>query len=120
MGSDLQKGMHPATKNRPPPRIGSGKPTHFQGNGTRLFTVRFGLEMCFGWGNHNIGKGDSHMKQFLSNFHREESGQDLLEYALVLAAVLAAVVFGSNNLASDITSAITVLNGKIGSAISAG
>jgi Flp pilus assembly pilin Flp len=85
-----------------------------------LLTARFGLEMCSGWGVHNIGKGDSHMKQFLSNFHREESGQDLLEYALVLAAVLAAVVFGSNNLASDITSAITVLNSKIQSSVAAG
>ena len=26
--------------------------------------------------------------QFVKNLHREESGQDLLEYALVLAAVL--------------------------------
>jgi len=41
-------------------------------------------------------------KQFVSKFHQEESGQDMLEYALVLAAVLAAVVVGSNNLASTI------------------
>ena len=32
--------------------------------------------------------------QFVSQFHREESGQDMLEYALVLAAVLTAVVAG--------------------------
>ena len=33
--------------------------------------------------------------QFISKLHREESGQDLLEYALVLLAVLTAVVAGS-------------------------
>ena len=42
------------------------------------------------------------IKQIISNFHREESGQDMLEYALVLAAVLAAVVAGSTTLSSTI------------------
>ena len=52
-------------------------------------------------------------KQFVSQFHREESGQDMLEYALVLAAVLAAVVFGSNTLQTTITDGLTAINGKI-------
>lgn len=56
--------------------------------------------------------------QVIKNLHREESGQDLLEYALVLAAVLAAVVTGSNTLASDIASALTRINGKIVNATS--
>ncbi len=34
-------------------------------------------------------------KQFISKFHHEESGQDMLEYAMVLLAVLAAVVAGT-------------------------
>lgn len=55
--------------------------------------------------------------QFISNLHREESGQDLLEYALVLAAVLAAVVTGANNLATDIGAALTIINGKITAAL---
>jgi len=55
--------------------------------------------------------------QFIKNLHREESGQDLLEYALVLAAVLVAVVAGSNNLAGDITNAIIKLNTTITSQI---
>ena len=33
--------------------------------------------------------------QFISKFHREESGQDLVEYALVLVAVATGVVAGS-------------------------
>jgi Flp pilus assembly pilin Flp len=51
--------------------------------------------------------------QLVKNLHREESGQDLLEYALVLAAVLTAVVAGTNSLAGQISSAIGILNAKI-------
>ena len=56
--------------------------------------------------------------QLLSKFHNEESGQDLLEYAMVLAAVLAAVVSGSANLAADITNGLAALNTKITTSIS--
>ena len=55
--------------------------------------------------------------QFVSQFHREESGQDMLEYALVLAAVLAAVVTGSGALAGTITSGMTAINLKIQASI---
>lgn len=58
--------------------------------------------------------------QFIKNLHREESGQDLLEYALVLAAVLAAVVTGSSSLANEISSGLTTLNGKIQTSINQG
>jgi Flp pilus assembly pilin Flp len=55
--------------------------------------------------------------QFVKNLHREESGQDLLEYALVLAAVLTAVVAGSASLATDISDALKTINTKIQTAI---
>lgn len=55
--------------------------------------------------------------QFIKNLHREESGQDLLEYALVLAAVLAVVVLGSGSLADGIKTQIGILNTKIASLI---
>jgi Flp pilus assembly pilin Flp len=55
--------------------------------------------------------------QFVKNLHREESGQDLLEYALVLAAVLTAVVAGAANLAGDIAAALVTINNKITTAI---
>ena len=51
--------------------------------------------------------------QFLSQFHREESGQDMLEYALVLAAVLAAVVAGSGTLSTTIGDALAIINARI-------
>jgi len=55
--------------------------------------------------------------QFVKNLHREESGQDLLEYALVLAAVLGAVVAGSTSLATTIGGAIGTLNTRIQAAV---
>ena len=45
--------------------------------------------------------------QFIHRFHREESGQDLVEYALVLAAVATAVVAGSATLSTDLANAMT-------------
>jgi len=55
--------------------------------------------------------------QFISKFHREESGQDLLEYALVMAAVLAAVVIGSNSLATTISDALGRINTRMQSIV---
>jgi Flp pilus assembly pilin Flp len=55
--------------------------------------------------------------ELLKNFHAEESGQDLVEYALVLAAIAFAVVAGSGSLAAVLSNALTLINGKISSAI---
>ena len=51
--------------------------------------------------------------QFITNFNRDESGQDLLEYALVLLAVLVAVIAGSTNLSSLITTELNKINTSI-------
>ncbi|MBZ5616967.1 MAG: Flp family type IVb pilin [Acidobacteriia bacterium] len=56
--------------------------------------------------------------QFANRFHQEESGQDLLEYALVLLAIALAAVVGSSSLASTITSAIGQLNTRISTIVS--
>jgi Flp pilus assembly pilin Flp len=48
--------------------------------------------------------------EFLKKLNQEESGQDLVEYALVLVAVAGAAVAGSTSLASTITGGITTLN----------
>jgi Flp pilus assembly pilin Flp len=50
---------------------------------------------------------------FIEKFHREDSGQDMLEYALVLLAVLVAVVAGSTNLASLISTELSTIQGQI-------
>ncbi len=51
--------------------------------------------------------------QFISKFHQEESGQDLVEYALVLIAVAAGVLAGSATLTQDFKTWIGGLDSKI-------
>ena len=51
--------------------------------------------------------------RFIGQFHREESGQDMLEYALVLLAVLVAVVAGSTNLAGVINTELSTIQAQI-------
>lgn len=55
--------------------------------------------------------------EFLKGLHREESGQDLLEYALVMLAVLSAVVAASGSLATTISTGLSNINAKIQAAI---
>ncbi len=51
--------------------------------------------------------------QSISKFHQEESGQDLVEYALVLIAVASGVLAGSATLSSDFGVWMTKLQAKI-------
>ena len=51
------------------------------------------------------------MKVFLKNLLHDESGQDLIEYALIAALVAVIAIVGLNNLAGKINSQFT----KIGS-----
>jgi Flp pilus assembly pilin Flp len=53
------------------------------------------------------------LNQFINTFNRDESGQDLLEYALVLLAVLVAVVAGSTNLSKLITNELNSISSGI-------
>lgn len=55
--------------------------------------------------------------QTIQKLHRDESGQDVLEYALVLAAVALAAVTGSSSIASIITSALGAISTKITNAV---
>ncbi len=49
----------------------------------------------------------------LSQLHKDEAGQGLVEYALIIALVAFAAVVGMNNLAIDINTAFS----KIGSVL---
>jgi Flp pilus assembly pilin Flp len=53
----------------------------------------------------------------IAQLHREESGQDMLEYALVLLAVLLAVVAGTTTLAADLTTNLNSIQARIATAI---
>lgn len=51
--------------------------------------------------------------EFISGLHEEECGQDLLEYALVLAVVLSAIVSGSDAIANVISTGLTTVIGRV-------
>ncbi len=59
------------------------------------------------------------LKEYLIAFHRDESGQDLVEYVLVVAAVAVGAVAGSNTLSSTLSNAIKTLNNKVQNCITA-
>ena len=51
--------------------------------------------------------------QFISTFNGDESGQDLLEYALVLLAVIVVVIAGSTNLSGVIGNELSRINSDL-------
>ncbi len=59
------------------------------------------------------------VKKFFCEFHKDESGQDLVEYVLVVAAVAVGAVAGSTTLSSTLSNAINTLNTKVQKCITA-
>ena len=55
--------------------------------------------------------------QALKNLHREEAGQDLIEYALVVALIALAATAGMSNLATALNSAFSKLGSIMGTYI---
>ena len=53
----------------------------------------------------------------IQNLMAREEGQDLIEYALVVALIAFAATVGMNTLASDINSAFTTIGTKLTNAI---
>jgi pilus assembly protein Flp/PilA len=58
------------------------------------------------------------MKRVLENLLRDESGQDLIEYALVAAIIALAAVAGMSTLATNISNAFSAVGSKLSSAVS--
>ncbi|MCU1297125.1 MAG: hypothetical protein JWO91_1403 [Acidobacteriaceae bacterium] len=54
----------------------------------------------------------------LSRLHKDEAGQGLVEYLLILALVAFAAVAGMNNLATGLNSAFTQISNILGGYIS--
>jgi pilus assembly protein Flp/PilA len=67
------------------------------------------------WGRTQMVNRLLKVREVLSSLHREESGQDLIEYALLAALIALAATFGMGIVASDINNAFS----KIGSKLSA-
>lgn len=59
----------------------------------------------------------SRMLEMLRGLHNDESGQDLIEYALVAALVGFAAVAGMNALALKINQAFSTIGSKLSSAL---
>ena len=57
------------------------------------------------------------MKNLLSGLHQDDSGQDLIEYALVAALIAFAAVTAMNGLAASINSTFSVIGSKLTSAL---
>lgn len=55
------------------------------------------------------------MKTIIVNFLKEEDGQDLVEYALIVAAVGLALISTVNQLAQGISSLYTSITGDLSS-----
>jgi len=57
------------------------------------------------------------MKKLVGGLLRDESGQDLIEYALVAAVLALASVAGMTTLASNISNAFSALGSMLSSAV---
>jgi pilus assembly protein Flp/PilA len=57
------------------------------------------------------------MKAILNRFHKEESGQDLIEYALVAALIAFGAVVGMQGMAAKINEAFSTIGSLVNSAI---
>ena len=61
------------------------------------------------------------MKSFLRHIaalHHDESGQDLIEYALVAALIAFAAIAGMNYVAAELNNAFSKIGNKLSNAIS--
>jgi Flp pilus assembly pilin Flp len=57
------------------------------------------------------------LNQFINRFNQDESGQDTVEYVLIGAAVVVALIAGSPALSTMLQGAITSLGAKVTAAI---
>jgi pilus assembly protein Flp/PilA len=69
-------------------------------------------------GNNNREAEMRNIAKILVALHRNESGQDLIEYALVAALIAFAAIAGMNYVASEINNAFSKIGNKLSNAIS--
>ena len=60
-----------------------------------------------------LRKGVLKMINFLKNLHKEESGQDLIEYALIGLLIALGAIAGMSTVASSINAEFTKIAGKL-------
>jgi pilus assembly protein Flp/PilA len=54
-----------------------------------------------------------YLVEIFSGLHRDESGQDLIEYALVAALIAFAAIAGMGYVANEINSAFSLIGNKL-------
>ena len=59
----------------------------------------------------------SQLRKVLVRLYREDSGQDLIEYALLAALIALAATFGMSTVASDINNAFTKIGSKLSNSV---
>ncbi len=62
----------------------------------------------------NVGS----IKNLAMTLHRDETGQDLIEYALIAALIALGAVVGMDTVANEINSAFNVISKKLSNAVS--
>ena len=58
------------------------------------------------------------IRNYLVAFHRDDSGQDLIEYALIAALIALGSIIGMDTVANEINSAFNSISKKLSNAVS--
>lgn len=69
------------------------------------------------WRSDQMQKRLEVLRAKLTDLHRDDSGQDLIEYALLAALIALAATVGMQTVASDINNAFTKIGSKLSNAV---
>ncbi|PYV32468.1 MAG: Flp family type IVb pilin [Acidobacteria bacterium] len=58
------------------------------------------------------------IRSLVADLHRDESGQDLIEYALIAALIALGSIIGMDTVANEINSAFNIITKKLSNAVS--
>ena len=58
------------------------------------------------------------IRNLMTSLHPDESGQDLIEYALIAALIALGSVIGMDTVANELNSAFNIISKKLSNAIS--
>ena len=57
------------------------------------------------------------IRNFVAALDRDESGQDLIEYALIAALIALGSIIGMDTVANEINSAFSIISSRLNSAV---
>ncbi len=65
-----------------------------------------------------MDKGFTTIRNLLVTLHLDDSGQDLIEYALIAALIALGSIIGMDTVANEINSAFNIISQKLSNAVS--